>query len=366
MVETPKYRTHAETIEAAMPLRELSKDASASAVRQVLGRYISDKDKIIEVGSGLGWFVQLVSEYRDRIQQTDADPELVEKHKTLYPQSNIKVVNVGDPLLPFGKHSFDMAVGLNTLDELLDLEYALLSIGRTLSTNGKLIHFRDLVISPQSLALFDYDRDEYVPFPAFDKEGYSEGIRLIRRNVASNLRRLDPNAKSIVAKYLEDPEGWYERLAASKQALRDLSDIGVRLSSQAPVIRFEEYHLTNFELTLRKTGYNIVDSGKIDGIAVVDKSPALKIRDPKDNLYHNDVGRYRRKFDPRIVKELGLNQVKLVSTVQYLVAQKDNSFWAPLEARSTMIADLLESASKGKVSSRDAAKILENLLGKRQ
>ena len=298
--------------------------------------------------------------------QTEANPELVERHQTLYPKSNIKIANALDIPSPFSKHSFDTAIGLNTLDELLDLEHALLSIGRTLDTNGKLIHFRDLVISPQSLAFFDYDRDEYVPFPAFDKEGYSEGIRLIRRNVASNLRRLDPNARAIVARYLENPEDWYETLAASKNGLRELSDIGIRLSSQAPVIRFEEYHLTNFELTLRKTGYNIVDSGKIDGIAVVDKSPALKIRDPKDNLYHNDVGRYRRKFDPRIVKELEHNQVKLISTVQYLVAQKDNSFWAPLEARSTMIADLLESASKGKVSSRDAAKILENLLGKRQ
>jgi len=339
----------------------LSKDASAGAVRQILGRYIEVKDKIIEIGSGLGWFAQLVPDYIDRIQQTEADPKLVEKHKSLYPKSNIQVVDVNNLPLPFGKHSFDVALGLNTLDELLDLEYALMTIGRTLDTNGKLVHFRDLVGSPQSLVPIDYDRGQYAPFPTFDKEGYSEGIRLIRWDVAQNLRRLDTNAKLIVAKYLEDPEGWYERLAASKQALRDLSDIGVRLSSQAPVIRFDEYFLTNFESALRNTGYNIIDSGKIDGTSIVDKSPALKIRNPKDNIYHNDVGRYRRKFDSQLVGELVPNKVKLVATVQYLVAQKDTSFWAPLEARVTMILNLLEAAEKGKVSAEDAKKMLKDL-----
>ena len=357
-----RYRTHAETIEAAMPLRELFREPTVEAVRQILGRYVGDKDRIIEFGSGFGYLTQLVPEYLGRVQQTDADPKIVEKHKSLHPESNIKVVDATDLASPFGKHSFDVALGLNTLDELLNLECALISIGRTLDTNGKLVHFRDLVGSPQSLFPIDYDREEYVPFPAFDKEGFSEGIRLIRRNVALNLRHLDPKDRLIVIRYLEDPEGLYERLTVSKQALMDLSAIGVRLSSQAPVIRFDKYFWVNFTSALVKTGYITVDAGTINGTSIVDKSSALKIRDSKDNIYHNDVGRYRRKFDPKLVGKLELNKVKLVATVQYLVAQKDTSFWAPLEARVTMVADLLEAAEKGKVSAEDAKKMIKDLL----
>ena len=363
MVNNPAYESEKNITAriAHYSNRHLFKDATANALRQILGKHITQEDKIIEIGSGLGWLVELLPEYKSRIQQTDADSQVVKQHLFLRPDSNIKQVNAFELPYPFSKYSFDAAIGLDSLDEL-GSELAYVSIGTTIVRDGKLFHFRDLLPSPQSISGFSYDK-EVITFPAFDKEGYKIGVRLVRRNDAvKNMHRLSPNAKIIAGRYLDNSEYWYGVYKVSNDFLIHLSDIGEKLSQHAKepahVIRFHEYYFNNLESKLKKTGYVIIDSGNTNGTAFSEKVPEMKMG-PKDNLYRDDVGFVRRSFDPKIAEELRPNEVKLISTLQYLVAQKDNSFYDSLEAGEKNIVSLLE---RKQISHDDAAKMLEALV----
>src|SRR3989344_9255417 len=98
--------TEEDTLHSYNPYRELFREASADAVRQVFWRHVNSNDRILEIGSGLGELVKLVPEYGDSIQQTEQSPKVAEGNRVLNPGSNVMIANVYE--LPFEDCSFDV------------------------------------------------------------------------------------------------------------------------------------------------------------------------------------------------------------------------------------------------------------------
>lgn len=342
-----RNKSYVEFIEASKPLREIFREATVNAIRPIIDRHVRENDKIIEIGSGLGYLAEkLLPEYKDRIQQTEPQTEVYRKHLELYPDSN--VMNTDAQKLLLGKHTFNAAMGLNVFDEMHEPDFGLISVGRSLDNNGKIIHIRDLRAAPQSPSFFDYDRDRFIPFPTFDKsEMYQIGIRLVPINDAKNTYKTHPDIRQGVMQYVRNPEEIYQHLMSQsdRTPLKLLARAGQKLAPKARIINFENYFSSRLESALKQTGYEILESGNADGIAVVEREDRHS-RNPRDNLLHNNAGWFRREFDAKTAKELEPNQVKLISTVKYAVAKKDISYWTRIEEQGMKMANTLEALMK--------------------
>lgn len=313
--------THEDTLKAYNPYREMFREASAEVVKDIFGQHIRPQDRIIEIGSGLGELVTLAPEYRDQIQQTEQSPKIAEGNRTLHLDSNVKVANVYD--LPFQDGEFNLAVGYSVFDTLANLEDALTEVGRVLTPTGKFIHFLDLQACGNTLH-FKYQDSDFIGFPAIDEIGYSVGVRLVPKSETGKLvDKVDPRKKQLFDIYINQPEVGHE-LIDNPQYRHILMDMAQEIQKHYPdaqVIRFNEFFFGNLESALKQSGYKIIESGKRDGIAVVQRNGRHAKR-PNINLYHNDVGFDLSKYDSDIVRELKPEQVKVISTHYVTVAQK--------------------------------------------
>jgi ubiquinone/menaquinone biosynthesis C-methylase UbiE len=304
------------------PYREIFREASAKVVRDVFRKFVKPEDKIIEIGSGLGELVDLVPEYKGQIQQTEQSLGVIESHKRLNPDSNIKVANVYD--LPFKDGSFDVAVGYAVFDCLGSLDDALREVKRALTPYGKFIHFLDLVASCNPIFV-KYVEQGIVPFPAFTPGNDANGaFRLVQRERAYGfLSDLLPQKQGLFGKYIENPESYHELLSQPKHIyiLRDMAKEVERLAPDAEILRPNDDFSRSLEESLRKNGYKLIESGTKDGITIVQRNGRYKER-PAINLFYNDVGFDRSKYDLQLAQELAPNQVKVVSTLYTTVAQK--------------------------------------------
>ncbi len=103
--------------------------------------------------------------------------------------------------------------------------------------------------------------------------------------------------------------------------LRDMAREVEKLAPDAEVLRPNDSFSRSLEESLRMNGYEIIESGKKDGIAVVQRNGRHSERS-NINLFHNDVGFDRSKYEPQLVQELAPNQARVVSTIYMTVAQK--------------------------------------------
>ncbi|MCH7568551.1 MAG: class I SAM-dependent methyltransferase [Nanoarchaeota archaeon] len=304
------------------PYREIFREASADLVSRTFADHVRTEDTILEIGSGLGELVMIAPKYAAQIQQTEQSPKIVESHQRLNPDSNVKVANVYD--LPFEDLSFDVAIGYAVFDTLGNLDDALKEVGRVLSPNGKFIHFLDLVASCNTIFV-KYAEQGIVPFPAFTPGNDASGaFRLVQRETArSFLNSLLPQKQDLFARYIENPESCYQLLYQDKHMhiLRNMAKEVERLVPDAKVLKLNDIFTRDLEESLRRNGYNIIDSGTRDGVAIVQRNGRHRERSDI-NLFHNDNGFDRSRNDPQLAQELGSNQVKVVSTLYTTIAQK--------------------------------------------
>lgn len=323
--------TEEDTLHSYNPYRELFREASADAVRQVFGRHLSSGDEVIEIGSGLGELIKIVPEYKGQIQQTEQSQRVVEGNRTLNPDSNVRVANVYE--LPFEDGSFDVATGYSSFDTLSNLGKALKEVGRVLRPNGRLIHFLDLQGSANTL-FHDYSSQDVIPFPLFELDArdnlmHGVGLQLIQKEDIPKLRNSFISKHSGLAEwfnaYVEKPEFMFVTAYNDpkyKPVLRMASDITKESEVDSERVEFNEYFKNNLEKNLVQEGYEIIESKDIEGVAIVQRN-GRHSQNSKVNVFHNDVGNDRSRYDSKLATELKPEEVKVISTLYTTVAKKN-------------------------------------------
>ena len=313
--------THEDVLKSYNPYREMFREASSKVVRDVFGQYVKQSDKILEIGSGLGELVNLVPEYKGQIQQTEQSLRIAKVNKSLNPDSNIIVANVY--ALPFKDEEFDVVTGYSVFDTLANLEDALREVSRVLTPDGRFIHFLDLQACANTLH-FKYKDSDFIGFPAIDDVGYSIGVRLVQKDDARKLiDKINPRKQQLFNLYIDQPEKIHELIDTPqhRHILRDMAQEVQKHFPDAQVIEFNEFFFGNLESALRQSRYEIVEFGTRSGIAIVQRNGRHAER-PNVNLYHNEVGFDRSKYDTTIAQELKPDQVKVISTLHIAVAKK--------------------------------------------
>jgi ubiquinone/menaquinone biosynthesis C-methylase UbiE len=314
--------THEDTINAYNPYREMFREASAQVVRDIFKEYVNPSDRILEIGSGLGELVNLVPEYKRQIQQTEQSPKIAEGNRRLNSASNVIVANVY--ALPFKDGKFDVVTGYSVFDTLANLEDALRECSRVLNPDGRFIHFLDLQACANTI-FFRYKDSGYIGFPAIDDVGYSIGLRPVPKNeVRKLIDMVDPRKRQLYIFYINQPEVVYELLVNNPQnrdILIDMAQEVQRYFPDAQVVEFNDFFFKNLESALRRTGYEIVESGTRNGVAIIQRKGRYTERQDI-NLYHNDVGFDRSRYDPTVAQELEPGQVKVISTLYITIAKK--------------------------------------------
>ena len=329
--------THENTLKAYNPYREIFREASAKAVRDIFEKYVKPEDKILEIGSGLGELVNLVPEYKGQIQQTEQSPRIAQANRTLTPDSNVIIANVYN--LPFPDKSFDVVVGYSVFDTLATLEDALSEVKRVLVPEGRLIQFLDLQASANTL-FQKYLNEGFVPFPFFEldeRDGlyHERGFQLVERDKLREVRNtLIKGTEPAFDFYTSNPENQYVMIYKDPQGraiLHMLSDFVERSGVDCPKIKFNDAFKEQFESALLKEGYKIIQSGAKSGIAIVERNDKhleflIKGEHPENsNYFVNDIGEGFFAYDPKIEQELGPDKIKVRSNLYTVVAQKPRS-----------------------------------------
>lgn len=315
------YWRSPEAIRAFEKHRQLFREASAKVVRKVFGQYIGDRDRILEIGSGLGELVNLVPEYKSRIQQTEQSEEIARENRKADPDSNIVVANVYN--LPFSDHSFDIATGYSVFDTFVDLNGALREVRRILSLGGRFIHFQDIQPSPNTF-FHRYASEDVVPFAFFERDNITSktaltGLQLVRRKDLQKLRKeyASTGLEVYFDSYVNNPELHFSLGLNNPELLSVLYDDfkSVQKSGLAfHVVRFYEDFKSNLESSMAQTGYEIIESRKRNGVVVISRNHR---HDPRFNFFHNDLGTDKSEHMGRRTK------VKVSSTLYVAVARRN-------------------------------------------
>lgn len=321
----------------------LFQNSFAKAVSPVLDRHISEKGEIIEIGSGLGYFIGSMPKYKSRLSQTDYEREVIESHKILHPDSNIVMCHYSDA--PFRNRSFAYAIGLNSFDNMIDSVPTIEMAYELLTRHGKIIHVRDCSNYPNSISEFDYDKGHMIPFPAFDPENeYPIGIKLVPHSARNSVHKLDTRIRKYVAAYMNNSEKMLNNLISDANGnismLRTLSIAGSKLHPNAQLINFHNHYREKLISELNAAGFKIIDEGITEGGELVDRG-SKQYSGQRFNVYRNDVGILKKQLDKEVGAKIGKNDLLLVSSLEYLVAQKDESFSSYLRGYANEIADKL-------------------------
>ncbi|MBI2649897.1 class I SAM-dependent methyltransferase [Candidatus Woesearchaeota archaeon] len=309
---------HLATVGTGDPLREPYIPLLRNIVTEIFSKHIRPTDRIIEIGSGLGFLVNdLVPEYRGRVQQTDGVPSVVRKHRELRPDSNIKLVDVFSN--DMSKASYDVVLGLNTLDSITNRDALIGQISGILNPGGRMIHLRDYVVSfPSHYHGLQIDHEAYIPLFACDSEGKTVGFRLVRKTTIQKSKRLDDRLRRML---LFDYQSIYQDGITSAQVRRELSEMGKDLSSQSPILTFAQLYGDLFRNALAKAELGVVEEGRAIK-ETVEQRAGLTAKYPNENVFVYDAGQYRKSFDPKLAAEIGQQNVKKVARLDYLVAKK--------------------------------------------
>lgn len=209
--------------------REPFKEVFAEILARILGEYVGAKDRILEVGCGLGWLASLAPQYTPQITQTERSEELVAHARANNPSANISKQDIYN--LTFNDGSFDTVIELGVYDVLRNLGQACAETRRVLRTGGKFIHFLDQKPDPNPL-IEDYQKDGYYAFPGTDG-GSEVGFHLISIDdfpiVCQILAEDLPNFSFLVPlmkEYITDPAMMYIiYLSLSPKAVNKVAEI---------------------------------------------------------------------------------------------------------------------------------------------
>lgn len=289
---------------------------TSASVREIYDRHVKEKDRVLEVGSGLGYLVnKLLPQYREGIQQSDGNNLAVLANRRQNPGSNIVYMNLPLPEVP--NDPYTIIIGMNTLDTLVFPETVLSNLRCILSPNGLVLHFRDKQIAQPPLAYIDYDRRQYIPFPVVDDDGRVVGIRLVRKRDFFS-KPLEPKLKKLLLDYSENPDPFYEALIRDRTIATHQAMVGETISPNAKVLLFRDFYDQKFKFGLDFAGFEITESGLATKEMVLDRYDP----NPHANVFVNYRGHLRASYDAAFKSQAGPDKVKVTSTIDYLVARK--------------------------------------------
>ena len=118
-------------------VRQRAAEVKDLRIREILGKKIGEKKcKILDVGCGDGSLLEPFSKNQDCYGVDISEAQLKKAH-----DKNIKTfrVNLETEKLPFPRSFFDFVICSEVIEHLLNIDYLLLEINRTLKSNGTFI-----------------------------------------------------------------------------------------------------------------------------------------------------------------------------------------------------------------------------------
>lgn len=201
--------TDRKILESYEPGRLLSKEADDATVNKTFYTYIAGNGPVLEVGSGDGALSRNLNTINQTsLVQLDGSQEYNAANKKLRPRARIVTADMLS--LPFAAETFEAAVGLNSLDTVIELDEAVADIKRVLKPGGVFIHFMNLPAQPETF--MRRQKEEGIPFPLFTEQGNrlsSIGMQYVQKE---KIDRLIKESESLPAEVLRDyTENYLER-----------------------------------------------------------------------------------------------------------------------------------------------------------
>ena len=324
-------RTFEFSLKQMDPFREPFRPASSKVVTDVLEKYTGSDDRILEIGSGYGELIRLAPEYRERIQQTDQNPMIVDENRRTT-NSNIILADVYE--LPFSTGSYPIIVGYSVFDTLNNVDDALKEMHRVLKHNGKVVHFLDIGAC-QNIYFEKCLVEGSVPFSLYEYDDqiqkmYESGLQIFDEENTEKIKKYfehtEPSLSEFIDFHINNPENMY----ITSKRNPDFGSIAIKISKilmssgiKSTKIRYNKDFNQRLARGLEKNGYSILESGKKNGIAVVqrDSNPIYSTHG-KENIFYNDQGIDKSRFDLDVFDELGPEKVKVVSRLDVVVARR--------------------------------------------
>lgn len=305
--------------------RKIFRPASREVITSVFSQYLPQNAHILEVGSGCGELVYHLlsrnSTYRSTILQSDQKKNVL-FHKKIHPTSNIVEANVYD--LPFPNESFDAVVGYACFDTFLSLPAAIKEVKRVLKPGGIIIHFIDLRSSPEIVLQSIYKKygKKYILFPK-SEEGEIVGFQLIpKKEYQKKKHTIEYSLSYLYEGFLSDPKNMF--LDIQKKFPRGVAvlfslDIQHRFAtSTTPIVRLNESFTQRLKESLELNSLKIEFFDLWEGITIQKKTKVFQ----GFNVICSSFGYIQRYFNPKLVKQLGKENLLISSRLHVTIASK--------------------------------------------
>lgn len=148
-----------------------------------IGKHLSPKDSVLEVGAGTGFATQAIQRYTTNTVVTDASLEMLSVNRRANPHISAYCCAIEN--LPFAEKTFDLIIGNNTFYLVPDKRKAAGSIARVLAREGQLIFSEMNPFNPLWPVSFTvnrrwFERTIYQMFPRRMREYFEpHGLRLV-------------------------------------------------------------------------------------------------------------------------------------------------------------------------------------------
>lgn len=123
--------------------------ATRRLMRGIYKMHFQGDEKILEIGSGIGFLYRHFPEHKGVFIQTDYVASFLKEARKRSPEGTYAAGSVYK--LPFKDESFDVVLGLNAYDNFPALEEAIKETARVLKPGGLFLHMMDLLPNSEVL-----------------------------------------------------------------------------------------------------------------------------------------------------------------------------------------------------------------------
>lgn len=145
-----------DTLQTFEENRALFAKATRQLFRGLYDKYFQGDERVLEIGSGIGFLKRHFPSHRGIWLQLDAESAFLREAQRRNPQGAYMTASAYE--LPFSAKSVDVVIGFNAYDNFFDLEPAMKEAARVLKQGGLFLHMMDL--KPNGEVLRAYLREK--------------------------------------------------------------------------------------------------------------------------------------------------------------------------------------------------------------